>query len=312
MVSVKNLTFDYPGTRALDDVSFELVPQSITALVGPNGAGKTTLLRCLAALEEPMTGEIVINGIDTIAKPRLCHSQVGYLSDFFGLYDELTVYHCLQHAAAMRGFKGQKVYDYTHKTAARLDLTDKLTKHASELSRGWRQRLAIAQAIIHDPKILLLDEPASGLDPEARHSLATLFLELKDSGMTLLVSSHILAELEEYSTNMLVLREGKITDCSQTNFISNKSENIAACVINLVQPINDLEQQLSSIDGLSDISCKELSARFLYTNDAEAQHKLLRQLIERDLPICGFMIEKRSMQDVYLSIKDKHDKEYSK
>ena len=212
MIKVSNLNYEYPGKRALKDVSFSIPDASVTALVGPNGAGKTTLLRCLAALDEPFSGEINVAGIDVTREPRRVHQVLGYLSDFFGLYDDLTVRQCLSFAAWLHRLPEDTVEGCVRKTASLLELTNWLESKVKTLSRGWRQRLGIAQAIIHNPKLLLLDEPSAGLDPEARVSLSKLFRDLQREGMTLVVSSHILAELEDYCTDMLVLRDGEIAE----------------------------------------------------------------------------------------------------
>ncbi|MFI4936930.1 MAG: ABC transporter ATP-binding protein [Candidatus Berkiellales bacterium] len=209
MIIVENLCFDYPGKRALDNVSFTISPHTITALVGPNGAGKTTLLRCLSALESPTHGKITIDGWDADRHPRKIHEEGSYLPDFFGLYDDLTVFQNLRFFAWSHGcFSGTKTL--VEEAMQRLDLKKYQHVTAGKLSRGLRQRLAIAQTIIHKPKILFLDEPASGLDPESRYHLSKLFLDLQKEGTTLIVSSHILAELEDYSTHMLVVNQGKI------------------------------------------------------------------------------------------------------
>ena len=192
---VAGLRFEYPGVRALDDVTFSLARGSVTALVGPNGAGKSTLLRCMAGLDAPVVGAIRIDGVDVLESPREAHRKLGYLSDFFGVYAALTVRQCLAHAAAIHGDRDAPLD--VERTAARLGLADRLDAAAGTLSRGLRQRLAIGQAIIHSPRLLLLDEPAAGLDPEARAALAALFRDLRSDGMTLVVSSHILSELEE-------------------------------------------------------------------------------------------------------------------
>ncbi|NJD05295.1 MAG: ABC transporter ATP-binding protein, partial [Methylococcaceae bacterium] len=209
-IHVEHLVFEYPNVRALDDVCFAIPTGSITALVGPNGAGKTTLLRCIAALDQPLSGRIQVGDIDVLAEPRLCHRRIGYLSDSFGLYESLTVRQCLSYAAEANGLDHAVVSEAVERTAQRLNLRERLEQKAGELSRGLRQRVAIGQAIIHGPSLVLLDEPAAGLDPEARHHLSQLFRALQADGMTLLVSSHILAELAEYSTGMLVLKDGRI------------------------------------------------------------------------------------------------------
>ena len=212
VIEVIDLTFDYPGFRALDRVSLSITPGSVTALVGPNGAGKTTLLRCIAALDTPLSGTVRVMGLDVYESPREVHRLMGYLSDNFGLYSDLTVAQGLEYAARSQGLPAAAVPNAVRATAQRMGLSDKLGNLASALSRGQRQRLAIGQAIIHAPQVLLLDEPASGLDPEARAALADVFKALQAQGMSLLVSSHILAELDEYSTHMLALNQGRVLE----------------------------------------------------------------------------------------------------
>ncbi len=210
MISVNNLTFDYPGKRALQHVTFSIEPGSITALVGPNGAGKSTLMRCLASLDTPSGGSIHIDELDVLEFPRKAHALMGYLPDFFGLYDDLTVEQCLRYHAMVQNITNAEQKTAIDRVAQRMQIQDQLLQEAGTLSRGQRQRLAIAQAIIHHPKVLILDEPASGLDPEARYHLSQLLVLLAKEGITMLVSSHILSELEDYCTHMLILREGKI------------------------------------------------------------------------------------------------------
>lgn len=302
MITVSDLTFNYPGVRALDDVSFHLPPRSITALVGPNGAGKTTLMRCLAALEEPVGGTITIHGVDVLAEPRRCHRLVGYLSDFYGLYEQLSVHQCLLHAAAVNGVAPRDEERTALRAAQRLGIDDRLDVQARTLSRGLRQRLGIAQAIVHEPKVLLLDEPASGLDPEARHSLAKLFLQLRDEGMTLLVSSHILSELEEYSTDMLVLRKGKIVSHAPVQ-TDRRPGFTARLILSLVQPVQGFAADFQALEGVSDlvVTEEEKVFSFLFPDVPERQRLLLQELVERGVPVCGFGAERRTMQDAYLA-----------
>ena len=297
MIEVGSLVFDYPGTRALNGVSFTVESGSITALVGPNGAGKTTLLRCLAALEEPLSGTIRIDGIDILADPRECHRRVGYLSDFFGLYDELTVQQCLTHAAAARGVPEAETAAVVTLAAGRLGIEERLAAKAGTLSRGLRQRLAIAQAIIHRPRLLLLDEPASGLDPEARHRLARLFTRLRDEGMTLLVSSHILAELDEYSTAMLVLRNGRLL---AHDAVRAQAADGVVLRLAVAAPVENLGELLATLPGVSEVRSDGLAATFAFSKDAAGQHGLLRELVNRGVPVCAFGEASQNLQQVYL------------
>jgi ABC-2 type transport system ATP-binding protein len=197
MIAVRGLVFDYPGIRALDDVSFSLEPETITALVGPNGAGKTTLLRCLAGLDMPFAGEVTVAGLDVRREPRQSHRHMGFLADNAGLYDDLTVEQCLRYRAAALGLPASERDRAVQHAAQGLVIADRLHQKAGTLSRGLRQRLAIAETIVHHPQVLLLDEPASGLDPESRVGLADTLRRLKREGMTIIVSSHILSELED-------------------------------------------------------------------------------------------------------------------
>src|SRR3569832_395599 len=212
MLRVEHVIFDYPGRRALDDVSFEFAPGFITALVGPNGAGKSTLMRVCSALDRPFAGRVLLQGLDIHENPREAHRRMGYLPDLFGLYDEMTVRQCLEYRAAAQGVSTSKQRVALEQAASRMDLRDRLNQKAGELSRGLRQRLAIAQATIHNPMFVMLDEPASGLDPEARIGLANALKTLCAEGMTIIVSSHILAELDDYSTHILMIRDGRIVE----------------------------------------------------------------------------------------------------
>jgi ABC-2 type transport system ATP-binding protein len=297
MINVKQLIFEYPNLRALDEVSFHIPQGSITALVGPNGAGKTTLLRCMAALDQPVSGDIRINNIDVLEHPRECHRIIGYLSDFFGLYDRLTVRQCLHYVARAQGIAEDECAAAIARVSKGLHIHDRLDVLAGTLSRGLRQRVAIAQAIIHSPRVVLLDEPASGLDPEARHELAELFLELQKQGMTLLVSSHILAELEAYSTDMLVLREGRIIE--QVGIKTHAHAQDFKLV--LVSPVENLAAILEQIDEIKLLKNEYNQTVLLQVHgDNLQQHEVLKNLLALNLPVCEFAKITSNLQDAYL------------
>ena len=299
VISVSSVTYIYPGTRALDNVSFDITRGSVTALAGPNGAGKTTLLRCLAGLDRPLSGAIEVAGVDVLEEPRLAHARIGYLSDFFGLYDALTVRQCLTHAASANGVPSHKVAATVTETAARLDIAERLEQRCAALSRGLRQRVAIGQAIVHAPEVLLLDEPASGLDPEARHSLAALFTRLKQEGMTLLVSSHILAELDEYSTHMLVLRGGKIIE-HRPLAAANVQASTQQVRVRLARPHANLAEALSAISGVRVLACEALGALLEVSGGADEQASVLSTLIKCGVPVLAFSEEHENLHQSYL------------
>ncbi|MBS0336386.1 MAG: ABC transporter ATP-binding protein [Proteobacteria bacterium] len=296
-IEVSSLLFEYPGVRALDDVSFSVAEGSVTALVGPNGAGKTTLLRCLAGLEEPLLGSITVSGVDVLEEPRAVHRRIGYLSDFYGLYDALTVRQCFAHAAAAHGVRDAALDAAVNRTAERLDLADLVARRAAELSRGQRQRVAIGQALIHDPQVLMLDEPASGLDPEARHSLALLFTRLAGEGMTLLVSSHILAELDEYSTHMLVMRQGRIIESKPLGGAASGTRQVR---IVFAREVADLGAALAAIAGIRVLEAGARDALVEIAGDAQAQSEVLRALVLAGLPVTAFSAERENLHQSYL------------
>lgn len=301
VVQVRNLSYEYPGVRALDNVTFTVPRGSVTALVGPNGAGKTTLLRCMAALDQPLDGDIVIDGIDVLEHPRECHKRIGYLSDFFGLYESLTVRQCLTYAALSQGLADEAVAQAVQQTAQRLNLVTKLDAVSSQLSRGQRQRVAIGQALIHSPGLLILDEPASGLDPEARHELATLFTQLRQSGMTLIVSSHILAELDEYSTHMLVMRGGKLVESRsliETSAISGRISLRAgfAAAVDAAQ----IRAAFAGLSGVELVECDNTQALFAVAPEPATRVALLRALVEAGLPVSSFADERENLHQSYL------------
>jgi ABC-2 type transport system ATP-binding protein len=301
-ITVSGVTYIYPGTRALDNVSFSIKRGSVTALAGPNGAGKTTLLRCIAGLDRPLSGGIHVAGIDVLEEPRAAHARMGYLSDFFGLYDALTVRQSLAHAASANGVAEARLAATVAETATRLDLADRLEQRCSALSRGLRQRVAIGQAIVHAPEVLLLDEPASGLDPEARQSLATLFTRLKNEGMTLVVSSHILAELDEYSTHMLVLRGGKIIEHRPLAGADTQSSGQAVQHIRVRLSRHDANFQatLTALPGVRVLECNALDALLEVPGGAQEQSIVLRALIHADVPVSAFHEEHENLQLSYL------------
>ena len=299
MISVRGLVFDYPGTRALDNVAFGLEGQTITALVGPNGAGKTTLLRCIAGLDTPYAGDIEVAGLDVLSRPRESHRRIGFLADNYGLYDELSVAQCLLYRASALGLAAEKRGPAVEIAAERLGIADRLRQKAGTLSRGLRQRLAIAQSIVHHPPVLLLDEPASGLDPEARVGLAETLLRLKGEGMTIIVSSHILSELEDYSTHMLVLRGGRLVE---SRALATSSDGRGSRVtLRLAHADARLEALLRAEAGIGELMVEGLTAEFHFAGSADERALLLRRLIAADLPIADFAAERESLQELYMS-----------
>ena len=298
MIVVRDLIYEYPNARALNGISLEVRPKTITALVGPNGAGKTTLLCCLAALETPYSGDVLIEGQNTRDEPRRIHERLGYLPDFFGLYDDLSVRRCLLYAARSRGLSEGDALVAVERAAARVQLSDRLDQKAGELSRGLRQRLAIGQSIVHEPGVLLLDEPAAGLDPQARRDLSGLLLALRDQGMTLVVSSHILAELEDYCSEMIIIDHGLV---SGGGSIAVRAEEKRQLLIVLAKQAEGLPGFLATRSDVAVVEADAIHARIEFAGDLAARAALLRALVEAQFDVAGFSESGKSLEDLYFA-----------
>jgi ABC-2 type transport system ATP-binding protein len=200
MIAVENLHKAYGDRVALDEVTFTVPKGEIFGFVGPNGAGKTTTIRILATLSSADAGEATIGGIPVHEAPADVRNLIGYMPDFFGVYDRLTSIEYLEFYAACHGVPRRKRAAVARELLELVDLADRRDAQVDTLSRGMKQRLGLARALVHDPAVLLLDEPASGLDPRARVEMKELIRELRRMGKTILISSHILPELEELCT----------------------------------------------------------------------------------------------------------------
>ena len=210
MIAVESLHKRYGGQVALQEVDFSVPKGEIFGFVGPNGAGKTTTIRILATLAAPDAGTATVGGISVMHDPLGVRELIGYMPDFFGVYDRLTAEEYLEFYAACHGVPRRRRRKVAHELLELVDLGSRANDQVDTLSRGMKQRLCLARALVHDPSVLLLDEPASGLDPRARIEMRELIRELRRMGKTILVSSHILPELEELCTWIGFIDQGRM------------------------------------------------------------------------------------------------------
>jgi ABC-2 type transport system ATP-binding protein len=224
---------------------------------------------------------------------------MGYLSDLFGLYDEMTVRQCLEYRAAAQGVSKSRQCVALEHAADRMDLRDRLNQKAGELSRGLRQRLAIAQATIHNPAFVMLDEPASGLDPEARMGLAHALKLLCAEGMTIVVSSHILSELDDYSTHILMIRDGRVVEHAPIGAMEAGERSVIK--IELASSDPRLPEILAVVPGVSVERANDMTAVLSANGGVTTRQALLKGLVDAGLPVIGFSVEKQRLQDAYLA-----------
>ena len=271
-------------------------PGSITAVVGPNGAGKSTLFKCLIGLESPVQGTIHIDSINIIDNPRAINGKIAYLAENIGVYDQLTIRQSLNYAASLHLMKVPDVNRSVQELCKELAIDDRLDVKLSKLSKGLRQCVAIAQAVIHSPSIILLDEPSSGLDPEARHRVISLFKKLQQNGATLLISTHLLSEIESYYSNLLIIKDGHLirsegVNKAQTNLtlIKLKMDEGQALVVNELELNPKVSFQERTADGVT----------FYFNGDKEQQAKLLKSLVSLNSTISSFEVVPEDLRKKY-------------
>jgi ABC-2 type transport system ATP-binding protein len=206
-IRLRHVSHRFGPLAAVDDVSFDVAHGEIFGFIGPNGAGKTTTIRILSTLLEPMEGKVEIDGVDAVVDPAAVRRLIGYMPDHAGVYERVTVREYLQFFAAAAGVKSPSAVDAAIELTRLGELEERLV---ATMSKGMRQRLGLSRVLLHDPKVLILDEPASDLDPRARIEMRDLLIELRDLGKTILLSSHILSELDDICTSVGILERGKL------------------------------------------------------------------------------------------------------
>ena len=236
MIEVEGLHKRFGSQVALQAVDFTIPAGEIFGFIGPNGAGKTTTIRILATLALPDAGTATIGGIPVAHDPHAVRELIGYMPDFFGVYDRLTSMEYLEFYAACHGVPRRRRRAVAHELLELVDLTDRADDQVDTLSRGMKQRLCLGRALVHDPQVLLLDEPASGLDPRARIEMRELIRELRRMGKTILVSSHILPELEELCTWVGFIDAGRMVASGPMSDVRNQVLTGRRLRVELVDP----------------------------------------------------------------------------
>ncbi|MDB5101869.1 MAG: putative bacitracin transport ATP-binding protein BcrA, partial [Cyanobacteria bacterium RYN_339] len=259
----------------------------------------STLMRCLVALDRPFSGSIEVEGINALLQPREVHKRVGFLSDTTGLYDDLSVRRCLKYAAASHGLRGADLEGRVAWVASEVGLLHLMERRAGTLSRGERQRVGLAQALVHEPQLLVLDEPASGLDPAARHDLSELLKRLRNMGKTIVVSSHILSELEDYSNWMLTLEGGRVRGMVPVNQAFAPGTRWLR-----VRVGNDVAAAAEAARAVEGVRSANVEGQVLvldWTRDERAQAQLVAHLVGQGVEVMALEAAVSRMQDVYLA-----------
>jgi len=299
MIHLINLTkqYDLPSGKsgqilAADRLNLEVPNREIFGLVGPNGAGKTTTLKMICGLQVPTSGRVTVNGVDVQREPEEAQRHLGYLADFFSLYDDLRVWEYLDYFAHAYKMESIKIPQRVDEVIRRMNLESKRDDPISGLSRGMKQRLGIGRAIIHDPPLIVLDEPAAGLDPKARVELKRLLKELNAEGKTIFITSHILADLEEICTSIAIMEKGQLIRIGRLEEVMREAVSIRRIRIQLASPEFALEEWLASQLGVQEPIGKGSEVEFGFTGNDAMLAELVRELIGAGAPVCG--VEKRT------------------
>jgi len=302
MIETHGLTKYYGNLPALVALNLSIQEGDIFGFIGPNGAGKTTTMRILATLLEPTSGTASINGIDVHKQGRQVRRLVGYMPDFMGVYDDLKVFEYLEFFAAAFGIARSKRKSIVEGVLELTDLTGKRAAAVDSLSRGMQQRLQLARVLIHDPKVLILDEPASGLDPRARIEVRELLCELKKMGKTIMISSHILSELEEMCDHVGIIEQGKLIFSGTLEEIHSR---MGAHTRFTVRVTRDAERAVEMLSALPQVQSVEADGDCLDValgDGAEDTGLIARTLVGGGIDLVELVPQKVKLDDAFLQL----------
>jgi ABC-2 type transport system ATP-binding protein len=306
MIELENVSRWFGSTKAVNEVTFSVPRGDVFGYIGPNGAGKTTSMRILATLEIPHGGDARIDGLSSVNDPDKVRSRLGFMPDSFGTYRNTNCAEYLDFYARSHGLVGRErtarmrwVMDFT-------GLRSLADKPIRGLSKGMRQRLCLGRALIHDPAVLILDEPAAGLDPRARIELRKIIRSLAADGKTILVSSHILTELAEMCDRVGIIEQGKLLATGTVDEIRRGVAATCQVQIEVIGSTQPAFAHLSTIPTLADVRTDGQYVRFRFEGGADAQADLLAGLIHAGIRVKQFHSGEQSLEDIFLAVTKGH------
>ena len=305
MLETKELTRYYGSFLALDHLSISIGEGELHGFVGPNGAGKTTTMRILATLLAPSSGTVTLDGVDLKKNPRRIREMVGYMPDFFGVYDNLKAWEYLDFYARCYGIRADKRKQMTNQLLDLVGLSDKHDAYVNTLSRGMKQRLCMAHALIHDPKLLILDEPASGMDPRARADMKNILRTLREMGKTVLISSHILPELAEMCDALTIIDHGKLVFSGSVEALNEKMNGDAPVEVHLLSGAETdaavrIAQQCPGVTAIEQEGPALLKIK-LPAGDEPAAY-LLQMLMQDGVKVSDFHRTPLNLEKVFMEV----------
>jgi ABC-2 type transport system ATP-binding protein len=302
MIEIRHLRKEYDQTVALDNLHLDIPQGEVYGLIGPNGAGKTTLIRVLATLLEPTYGHVRIAGIDLLEDPLRVHPLIGYMSDFFSLYENMLVWEYLDHFARCYGIERRRRQRLIDEVLELVSLEVRRDAEIRSLSRGMRQRLCFAKTILHQPKVLLLDEPASGLDPAGRLEFRELLKQLHAMGRTVVISSHILTEMADFCTSVGILEEGRLLASGRVAEILGQLQPGIQLEIQVAAGLPQLLATLKAHPSVRQVEAVDGLVRCRWSAGREALPELHRNLVRAGVDLIALALKTDNLEDIYMRI----------
>lgn len=302
MIETKNLTKNYGNLTAVADLNLTIQDGDIFGFIGPNGAGKTTTMRILVTLLEPTRGKAFINGLDVSRDGKKVRRLVGYMPDFMGVYDDLKVFEYLEFFAAAFGIERKRRKSIVEGVLELTDLQSKRSATVDSLSRGMQQRLGLARVLIHDPKVLILDEPASGLDPRARIEIRELLRELKRMGKTVMISSHILSELEEICDHIGIIEHGRLVFSGTLEEIRPRLGMQSKVRVRVANSQSKAVELLSALPQIRQVQVFGDYITVTFHEGQDGNGIIARALVNADLDVVSIQPERLKLDDAFLQL----------
>lgn len=302
MVEIKGLYKNYGNFLALNQLNLHIDKGELFGFVGPNGAGKTTTMKILSGLLRASAGEAYVNGVDALHESDKLKSVIGYMPDFFGVYDNLKAIEYMEFYASIYGLHGKEATSYCMELMDLVNLSDKAQFYVDSLSRGMKQRLCLARSLVHNPELLILDEPASGLDPRARFEMKGILRNLHDMGKTIIISSHILSELAEMCTTVGIIDRGQMMVKGSVEEIMSRLNTSNPLVIRVVSGQEQAIQLLKENPAVVNLSVDGNQLMVSFRGSEEEEARLLSALIEKDVLISTFMRETGNLEEVFMRV----------
>lgn len=309
MLTIENLNKKYGKFQAVKDLSLNIKAGEIFGFVGHNGAGKTTTMKITAGLLDATSGAITIDGLDAFSNRKTIKEKIGYMPDFFGVYDNLKAIEYMEFYASMYGLVGKEVRNSCLELMELVNLRDKADAYVDDLSRGMKQRLCLARSLVHNPKLLILDEPASGLDPRARFEMKEILKNLGNMGKTVIISSHILPELSDMCDTIGIMQKGSLIMHGTVDEIQNNAINASPLNIQVIGEAEPAIRLIKEDPYTKQVSVREEGIVVDYTGDDVAQARLLQRLIENKIMIGSFYKEKADLETLFLELTSEKNME---